>query len=429
MQKLVEYSNYISNSNPKYEIRTSYNDDITIQKISWGDYNEMTYAYYYNYNEFNKDPNININTYINNIFSQEYYSNNEDFLANMTNAYEYISDELDKHHLSTTFDYYTISYNLLKYSYSTYNSNEKYSNFIKFTYIIDHHINEYDISYSHYCDYLKSWTNDMYNEINTPFYIKILNNNVKIKLSRSKINDSTYQPVKFSCLSDYDEKYTEKDSVEFNNVCYIKDVRLDSADKDYYYTYNLFDFDVITENEDNKIIKCEIGGNILSLLKQDLGLTSYKSFNKMDNYKNALVTYFGSFFKNNSYIYKADKLYIPLLEIGPNMYEGMFSGCKNLTYGPTLLFQNIQENACKDMFNGCSNLSYLTMLTYNYSYNVDETTNVNVKSSHMFDNWINGTSYLNLTLNSNILKHDKDNNQTYFKYITYNSSYISIKYI
>lgn len=424
MQKLVEYSNYISNSNPKYEIRTSYNDDITIQKISWGDYNEMTYAYYYNYNEFNKDPNININTYINNIFSQEYYSNNEDFLANMTNAYEYITDELDKHHLSTTFDYYTISYNLLKYTYlTTYNSNKKYSNLIKFTYIIDHHIDEYDISYSHYCDYLKSWTSDIYNETNTPFYIKVLDKNKKIKITGINVNNSMVTPT-FECKIDNERNFSHVTYTKEFNVCYIKNIKFTGFNK-YAHEYSINLFNIL--NSKNSYY--EIGGNILSLLSSnDVNYLETTSNNDIKNDNTKLIR-FSKLFLGDNNLYKADKLYIPLLEIGPNMYEGMFSGCKNLTYGPTLLFQNIQENACKDMFNGCSNLSYLTMLTYNYSYNVDETTNVNVKSSHMFDNWINGTSYLNLTLNSNILKHDKDNNQTYFRYITYNSSYISIKYI
>ena len=159
----------------------------------------------------------------------------------MTNAYTYISDKLDKHHLATTFDYYTISYNLLKYSYlSTYNSNKKYSNLIKFAYIIDHRIDEYDTSYSHYCDYLKSWTSDMYNETNTPFYIKVLDKNKKIKITGINVNNSMVTPT-FECKIDNERNFSHVTYTKEFNVCYIKNIKFTGYNKyTHEYSINLF---------------------------------------------------------------------------------------------------------------------------------------------------------------------------------------------
>lgn len=425
MQKLVEYSNYTSNSDPNYGIYIS--NSITY----YGDFNTIDNTYYYNYDEFNKEKNIDVSSYVNDMLFNE-FSTNEDFFSYMFNSYKFIRDSLDTEHLNKTFDYYTVTYNFLRYNYlSKTNKNEEYSNYIDFTYIIDNYNYEYDTSYSNYCNYLQLWDNYTKETTITPFYIKILNDNVKLKLTAN-------QTIKFSYLSDNHKNYAiEKNSVEFNKVCYIKDVRLDRADNDYNYDISLFNF-IVKSNENNENIKCEIGGNILSLLKQDLGLISYKGFNKFDNNNNALITYFSSFFKDNIYIYKANKLYIPLLDVSTYMYNNMFSGCTNLTYGPTLLFQNINSYACKNMFSGCKNLSYLTLLTYNYAiYDIDASANTvivnDIRYSYMFDNWLpeNLTNNLNLTLNSNVKKHCHYSSYDYVNYLLNNADKdnINISYI
>ena len=133
MQKLVEYSNYISNSDPNYKVYTTYNN------IYWGDFNKIDNAYYYNYNEFNDQKNIDINTYVNNIlYNDNKFSSNEDFIRYMYEAYTYIDNNISYNHLITTFDYYTVTYNFLRYNYLVnYNNTKEYSNQVKFSYIID----------------------------------------------------------------------------------------------------------------------------------------------------------------------------------------------------------------------------------------------------------------------------------------------------
>ena len=428
MQKLVEYSNYTSNSDPNYGIYIS--NSITY----YGDFNTIDNAYYYNYDEFNKEKNIDVSSYVNDMLFNE-FSTNEDFFGYMFNSYKFITDSLNTEHLNRTFDYYTVTYNFLRYNYlSKANKNKEYNNYIDFTYIIDSYNYEYDTSYSNYCNYLQLWDNCTKDTPITPFYIKILDNpnkgNITLKINTTSINNGV-----FECKIDNNQNFfpTEYTVISFNDVCYIKNLYFD-------YTSHNYDGQLFSIQNNNNL-KYEIGGNILSLINENkLGITSY---NEIGNSDKIILTYFRNMFLNDSYLYSADKLYIPLIEINSHMYDGMFSGCTNLTYGPTLLFQNINTYACDKMFSGCKNLSYLTLLTYNYAiYGIDNESKTYIINdiasySHMFDNWLpeNLSNKLNLTLNSNIKKHYSYNSSTYtytymyIDYITANNSNIIISYI
>lgn len=425
MQKLVEYSNYTSNSDPNYGIYIS--NSITY----YGDFNTIDNSYYYNYDEFNKEKNIDVSSYVNDMLFNE-FSTNEDFFSYMFNSYKFITDSLNTEHLNRTFDYYTVTYNFLRYNYlSKANKNKEYNNYIDFTYIIDSYNYEYDTSYSNYCNYLQLWDNCTKDTPITPFYIKILNNpnsyNITLKINTTSINNGV-----FECKIDNNKIFfpTEYTVISFNDVCYIKNLYFD-------YAAHNHDGQLFTIQND-KNLKYEIGGNILSLLNENkLGITSY---NEIGNSDKIILTNFRNMFLNDSYLHSADKLYIPLIEVNSHMYDGMFSGCANLIYGPTLLFQNINSYACTKMFSGCTNLSYLTLLTYNYAiYDIDvdnEANTViinNIADSHMFDNWLPEklSNKLNLTLNSNIKKHCHHSSYNYVDYLLNNADKdnINISYI
>ena len=217
MQKLVEYSNYTSNSDPNYGIYIS--NSITY----YGDFNTIDNAYYYNYDEFNKEKNIDVSSYVNDMLFNE-FSTNEDFFGYMFNSYKFITDSLNTEHLNRTFDYYTVTYNFLRYNYlSKANKNKEYNNYIDFTYIIDSYNYKYDTSYSNYCNYLQLWDNCTKDTPITPFYIKILDNpnkgNITLKINTTSINNGV-----FECKIDNNQNFfpTEYTVISFNDVCYIK---------------------------------------------------------------------------------------------------------------------------------------------------------------------------------------------------------------
>lgn len=403
MQKIIEYNNYVINTDPDYKLLVNHNDINKTKTIYFGDFKNYNISYDYNYNEYNILKYVDINSYLSYIFRE--HSNNDDFSKNLKLINDYILSELYKQHLDLTFDYYTTTYNFLRYNYlGNINNDNNCINNTTFSYIQDFTSYEYNLSYINYCDYLQSLSVNLKDEYCTPFYIKSLNGSeITINLSYD-IDNCTYE-FEYSFTRDGEFTYTyDKDKITFNDCCYIKNYKaraksIDESGGTYIEYDNSFLNISATYNY-------EFAGNILSLLGESyMGIISYNEIKRYDK-GDITLTYFKNLCYNMPYLYKTDKLIIPIIEPGAYMYENMFMDCKDLTYGPVLFFQNIANETCTYMFKNCTNLSYLTLLTYNYNNNE---TNSNVIDSKMFNGWVDGVNNLNLTVNSNILNFDSYN--------------------
>ena len=143
--------------------------------------------------------------------------------------------------------------------------------------------------------------------------------------------------------------------------------------------------------------KCNVGGNIMSLLYGDdfVGQTSLKG------------TYqFYKLFNNNTKIVDASQLVLPATTLAEQCYSSMFSGCTSLTtapelpattlanycYGymfyictslttaPELPATTLAECCYRYMFDGCSKLNHITMLA------------TNISASNCLSDWVSGVA-------------------------------------
>ena len=94
--------------------------------------------------------------------------------------------------------------------------------------------------------------------------------------------------------------------------------------------------------------KCNVGGNIMSLLYGDdfVGKTSLKG-----NYQ------FCKLFQNNTNIIDASQLVLPTTTLAYECYGNMFSGCKALTTAPKLPATTLTDYCYRNMFYGCTSLT------------------------------------------------------------------------
>ena len=111
--------------------------------------------------------------------------------------------------------------------------------------------------------------------------------------------------------------------------------------------------------------KCDIGGNILSLLYDE----NFEGLNKI-----ADKTYaFYKLFYNCSNIVNANKLELPAIVLSNYCYAYMFYGCSNLETYPLLPATTLANYCYTYMFYGCSKLitapDLIASQVYDYSYN------------------------------------------------------------
>lgn len=118
--------------------------------------------------------------------------------------------------------------------------------------------------------------------------------------------------------------------------------------------------------------KCDIGGNIMSLLYGD----DYADKNSVPR---------GAFyrlFQGQTTILSASRLVLPAMQLNTECYYGMFDGCSNLVTAPNLPAFNLSQSCYGSMFYGCSNLSYIKMMA----------TASNALSGSYTYNWVEGVS-------------------------------------
>lgn len=118
--------------------------------------------------------------------------------------------------------------------------------------------------------------------------------------------------------------------------------------------------------------KCDIGGNIMSLLYGD----DYADKNSVPR---------GAFyrlFQGQTTILSASRLVLPAMQLNTECYYGMFDGCSNLVTAPNLPAFNLSQSCYGSMFYKCSNLSYIKMMA----------TASNALSGSYTYNWVEGVS-------------------------------------
>ncbi len=102
--------------------------------------------------------------------------------------------------------------------------------------------------------------------------------------------------------------------------------------------------------------KCYIYGNVMSLINDDSDYTK----DKVISSKYALSYFFMA--TDKIYSHPTKKLVLPATTLTEGCYEGMFSGCTNLTASPNLPATTLTERCYKGMFSGCANLTHAPVL-------------------------------------------------------------------
>lgn len=118
--------------------------------------------------------------------------------------------------------------------------------------------------------------------------------------------------------------------------------------------------------------KCNVKGNIMSLLYGD------DFIDKIDLTDKDWAFY--RLFYNCTNLVDASELILPATTLAPSCYNGMFSGCSNLTTAPELPATTLAPSCYSDMFYGCSNLNYIKMLA------------TDISASSCLVTWVSGVS-------------------------------------
>lgn len=103
-------------------------------------------------------------------------------------------------------------------------------------------------------------------------------------------------------------------------------------------------------------------GNIMSLISST-GYTELSSFEPVNRQA------FSYLFKDNTGIYDAEHLILPVKQLEYEVYSHMFYYCSNLVKGPAILAETMSVRSCEAMFNNCTNLNYIKCLATNISAN------------------------------------------------------------
>lgn len=144
--------------------------------------------------------------------------------------------------------------------------------------------------------------------------------------------------------------------------------------------------------------KCELIGNVMSLLTGDTG----KGLKSLEEYGNAL----SMLFYGCTSIQSVSKDFLPATTLAGFCYESMFYGCTSLTTAPALPATTLTANCYDHMFYGCTSLvnapelPATTLALQCYDAMFKGCTNLNyikmlatdISASYCLYDWVNGVA-------------------------------------